>query len=154
MASWNLDFPDDFLKDFLEDKPEFFFTDMVNAALPILEQNMRSELANHADTGDMCRGIKGYYRVRRDKNNGMLHVAEVVISGNSTHTYGKNKYTVSNALKAIWLENGTVKQPARPFLEKVVKKSEPAVIAELEKVYDRRLKGVVPSLPVTWEGMI
>lgn len=77
------------------------------------------------------------------------YVLTVVPKGNSKNQYyavnGKGghytrKYPVSNALKAIWLENGiNGRQPARHFLERAAKGCEAEVNQKIQDVFNRKV---------------
>lgn len=68
--------------------------------------------------------------------------------GNSrTHYYHQDgrgghynrKYPVSNALKAIWLENGTYRQTAKPFLETASRSCEAEVTDIITKTFHEKV---------------
>lgn len=76
------------------------------------------------------------------------YVLTVTPKGNSNkHYYHQNgkgghykrKYPVSNALKAIWLENGTYRQPAKHFLEKASKSCEGEVNKRITDVFHKKV---------------
>lgn len=136
MAEWNLDFPEDFLGDLITSDSEELCKELIDQALPIVEANMRKEFQSHIDTGALARSVKAT-KAKKAKNG--FIIGQVVPKGTSSHTYGGKKYKVTNALKAIWLENGTVKQPARPWLNKVLTASEEQVAKKMQEIYEQKV---------------
>lgn len=146
MARMEIDFPEDMLGDLLDQDTEELCREMVDAAVPIMEESLKKEIRSvigHGGDSELERSIKGN-TAKVSKNNAVI--AFVGPKGNSSHHYyggakKDRKYRVSNALKAIWLNYGRIGQPARPFLNRATKNAERAVQAKMQEVYDRRTGG-------------
>lgn len=66
--------------------------------------------------------------------------------GYSTHYFygGKNhnrKYKLSNAAKVIFLEYGTSREPARPFITKATNSAKEEVLRKMQEIYERKVGG-------------
>jgi HK97 gp10 family phage protein len=126
---------------------------MLNEATPILRKNLQTKVENdysrsgrriayikkeglfgvktgeYTQTGAMRSGIR-MSRSRKIKNGGFY--AKVYFSG-------YDEKGVSNAEKAVYAEYGTSKQPARPFITKVVNDSTPDVLEKMQDVFNREM---------------
>lgn len=129
MANWNLDFPDDFLGELLNTDSEALCENMINEALPVVKTSMERVFASHVNTGALAKSVK-ISKAKAAKNGGVI--------GN-VNPKGKGSDGVPNALKAIWLENGRVNQPAQPWLSKVVAESEASALKIMQDVYDKKV---------------
>lgn len=145
MAQMEIDFPEDLLGGLLSQDTEELCREMVDAAVPIMEECMKKEVRSvigHGGDSELVKSIKGS-RARVSRNNAVISF--VGPKGNSSHHYGgakKNrKRKVSNALKAVWLNYGRRGQPARPFLNRATKNAEKKVLEKMQEVYDRRTGG-------------
>ena len=124
---------------------------MIDEALPILERNVKSEVAKvsqagrvitytytsksgkvikatRKQTGDLLKSIK----LSKAKKNKYGYYASV-------QPTGKDKKGVRNMEKMVYLEYGTTKQPARPTLTKAIKDSEKAVLGKMQEVFNREV---------------
>jgi len=102
---------------------------MIDEAMPILEKNLKSELAGHKRTSDMLDSVK---KTKAGKNKyGYFAVVRPT---------GVDSKGVRNMEKLAWLEYGSSKQPARPILTKAIKDSEPAVLDKMQEVFEREVQ--------------
>lgn len=132
MAKFNFDISDDFLKE-LGSMAEVdkYAPQMIEEALPILEQKVKQETAKHKKTGDMYKSIKKS-KVKKSKYDGYY----ATVSPTGTDSNG-----VRNIEKMIYLEYGTSSQPATPVLTKAVNDSEEAVLEKMQEVFEREVGG-------------
>lgn len=145
MASFDVDFPDDFLKDLFETDADDICQEALKEAAPILEQSMKETLKadNHELSGELIKSIKTKKPQKAKNGAWMVHVRPTGYSAvNSYSVKGKGnsirKYKVSNALKAIWIEYGVNgRQPARPFLTRTVNEVRSASMQKMQEVYNR-----------------
>lgn len=129
------------------------FDEIAQAALkeaaPVLEQATKEACQSViAHSGD-SELVNSWKKTKPKKTkDGDAFVVNVTPKGNSKNQYygtdGKGghtnrKYPVSNALKAIWLENGTHRQPAKHFLERAAKSCEAQVNRKIEEVVKRKV---------------
>lgn len=147
MATFAVDFPEDFLKQLLQTDAEEIITEALTQAAPCLESEMKETLKkdNHELSGELIRSIKA---TKPKKATNEAWIVNVRPTGYSkVHSYtahgkggNKRKYNVSNALKMIWIEYGVSgRQPARPFLTRVVNKTRESVMKKMQEVYDRKV---------------
>ncbi|MCD7736963.1 MAG: hypothetical protein LUI07_08410 [Lachnospiraceae bacterium] len=105
----------------------------VNAAVPTLEASISASAAQSASrgysTGAMARSIKG----GKAKINNYGVYAAVTIKGTDSNE-------TRNGEKAAYLEYGTSKQPARPFMRRGVKAAEGAAQAAMEQVVEQEIR--------------
>ena len=145
MASFELDFPEDFLKDLLKTDVSDICEEALKEAAPLLEQSMKETLrkGNHELSGELINSIKTNKPKQAKNGAWMVHVRPTGYSSiNSYSVKGKGnsirKYKVSNALKAIWIEYGVNgRQPARPFLTRTVNEVRSASMQRMQEVYNR-----------------
>lgn len=146
MAQMEIDFPDDLLGGLLDQDTEELCREMVDAAVPIMEDSLKKEVTSvigHGGDSELVKSIKGS-KAKMSRNNAVI--AFVGPKGNSSHFYygGRKKdrkIRVSNVLKAVWLNYGRRGQPARPFLNRATMNAEKAVVAKMQEVYNRKTGG-------------
>lgn len=155
MGKFDFEIPDDFIEQLgrLADIDNVA-PKMLNEAAPILRDAIKTKVKNdysskgrkiryiksegmfkpkygeYTQTGSLLKGVR-MSRSRKIKDGGFY--AEVYFSG-------KDEKGVPNAAKAVWLEYGTSKQYARPFIKKVVKDNEQKVIRKMQEVFEREVK--------------
>lgn len=139
MAKFDFNIPDDFLKGILQCDSEELCKEMLTEAAPELEEEMKKELANHNETGDLQKSIRaGKPFINK---NGFWQITISPRGYSKNHYYGgKNHnrvYKLSNAAKAIFLEYGTSHQPARPFLSKTTNNANSNVIKIMQETFER-----------------
>lgn len=103
---------------------------MIDEAIPILLDNVKSETAQHKQTGDMYRSIK---KTKAGKTNKGGYYATV-------RPTGKDRKGIRNMEKMAWLEYGTSKFDAKPILTKAIKDSENAVLNKMQEVFEREVQ--------------
>jgi len=103
---------------------------MIDEAIPVLERNVKNEVAKHKVSGDMYVSIKAS-KAKRAKNG--AYIANV-------YPKGVDSKGVRNMEKMAYLEYGTKKQSPKPVLTKALKDSESAVYAKMQEVFDREVK--------------
>ena len=110
-----------------------------------LEAEIRSK---HNDTGDLAASI--YLKVY--KNTDGVWVAWAYPEGRARKkrskgkVYARSKHntmssgrTLYNTDKLWWIEHGTSKQPARPFMDAMIKNIEGKVISRMQEVFEREV---------------
>lgn len=97
---------------------------MVDAGLEVLEKGVRDGYSRHRRSGDLVNSIK--VKKGRKTNNG--YYGYVAPEGND----GRG---VRNVDKAVYLENGTWKQPSTPVVGPAVAGCESQVVSAMEKKY-------------------
>lgn len=102
---------------------------MIDEAMPILERNLKSELAKHKRTGDMLKSVKKT-KAGKTKNGGYYAVVRPT---------GKDSKGVRNMEKLAHAEYGTKKQPPTPILTKAIKDSEKDVLDKMTEVFNREV---------------
>lgn len=130
MARFDFAIPDDFIKQLgrLADVDKYA-PQMINEALPILENHVKSEVGKHVASGDLARSIK-VSKAKKTKNGGYIA---------SVHPAGTDSKGVRNMEKMVYLEYGTSKQGATPVLTKAIKDSEPAVMKKMQEAFNREV---------------
>ena len=143
--SLNFHLPEDYMLNLLQ---EDFYTlgeDMIEAALPVLLNSIKSHLAGviRNGTGELISNVVDC-DPRRSRTNALI--ATVYVKGVSkNHYYGSTtharQYEVSNALKAIWLNYGNAHQTERPWLQPAVKACMNEVYEIMQKKYEELTSG-------------
>lgn len=131
MGKFSFNIPDDFIKQLgkLSDI-DSIAPQMIDEAMPILAENLKSELAKHKRTGDMLDSVKKT-KAGKTKNGGYFAVVRPT---------GKDRKGVRNMEKLAHAEYGTKKQPPTPILTKAIKDSEKAVLSKMQEVFEREIK--------------
>jgi len=131
MGKFDFQIPDSFLKQLgkLSDV-ERIAPKMIDEAMPILERNLKAELAKHKRTGDMVNSVR---KTKAGRNKyGYFAVVRPT---------GKDRKGVRNMEKLAHAEYGTSKQPPTPILTKAIKDSENAVLDKMQEVFEREVNG-------------
>lgn len=102
---------------------------MIDEAIPILLENVKSEAAYHKRSEDMYKSIKSTKAGKSSKGGYYATVRPT----------GIDKKGVRNMEKMAWLEYGRKGQGATPVLTKALKDSESAVYAKMQAVFDREV---------------
>lgn len=102
---------------------------MIDEAIPILERNVKQEVARHTRTGDLYRSIKTT-KAKMAKDGSFSA---------SVQPTGTDSKGVRNMEKLVYLEYGTKKQQATPVLTKAIKDSKPAVMQKMQEVFEREV---------------
>lgn len=146
MAQMEINFPEDMLNGLLNADAEDLCKQMIDSAAPIMEESMKKEMRSviqHSGDSELVDSVKTS-KAKRAKNGAII--AFTGPKGNSENYYYRNgkkgrKISVSNVLKAIWLNYGRVGQPARPFLTKAVNNAHQKVMEKMQQTYDQLTGG-------------
>lgn len=150
MGKFDFQIPDDFLKQLgkLADVDRIA-PKMLNEALPILEKNVKREVAKVSESGRVITYTytdkKGKTRTAKRKQTGDLLKSIKMSKANknkygyyaSVRPTGKDSKGVRNMEKLVYLEYGTSKQSPTPTLTKAIKDSESAVLNKMQEVFER-----------------
>lgn len=101
---------------------------MLEAATPTLENAVQKHAAVHHVSGDMQSSMKA----SKPKKTGDGHSVAVRPTGTDRHG-------VRNVDKAAYVEFGTSKQKASPFLSPAVNESEEEVCRVMQEVFEREV---------------
>lgn len=101
---------------------------MLEEAAPILEKAVKKRAGEHRDTGALEESIKA----SKARKNGNAYSISICPTG-------KDKKGVRNMEKAVYLEYGTSRQKATPFISPAVRESEAAVLEKMQEVFDREV---------------
>ena len=128
MASFDVNGLNDLMKDldFMEKKR--IAPIMLEEAAPILEKAMKKKAGAHRNTGALEESIKA----SKARKNGNAYSISICPTG-------KDKKGVRNMEKAVYLEYGTSRQEATPFISPAVRESEAAVLEKMQEVFDREV---------------
>lgn len=102
---------------------------MIDEAIPILEDSVKRETAQHKFTGDLHRSIKRT-KAKMTKSGGFYAAVLPV---------GKDSKGVSNMQKMAYLEYGTSKQNATPVLTKAINDSQNSVEKRMQQTFEREM---------------
>lgn len=110
---------------------------MIDAAIPILEKNVKSEVASKPiksekdrTKGEMLASIKKT-KAKQTKNGGFYA---------SVRPTGTDSKGVRNMEKMVYAEYGTSKQDPTPMLTKAIKDSESPVLNKMQEVFNREVE--------------
>lgn len=102
---------------------------MVDSAVPVMEEALRSEITAAASKGYATGALASSVKGTKIKINQYGVYAAVLVTG----TDGKG---VRNAEKLAYMEYGTTRQAPRPVVQKAVNKSEAKCIKKMQEVLD------------------
>ncbi|MDE7184334.1 MAG: HK97 gp10 family phage protein [Lachnospiraceae bacterium] len=145
MAAFELDFPDDFMKQLFQTDSAEICMKALEEAAPILEEEMKNAIRadGHELSGELINSIKATKPKKTSNGAYIVSVRPTGYSKINSYSVKKNgkklrKYPVSNALKMIWIEYGVNgRQPARPFMTKVMNSVRTAAMNKMQVVYNR-----------------
>lgn len=129
--NFNFEFPPDLIRQFEQlGAIDDYAPKMLDAAMPIIEKNVKAEIAPHRETGAMEASIKPT-KAKKTKNGGFYAVVRPT---------GVDKNGVRNMEKLAYLEFGTVKQPASPVLTKAINNSRQPVREKMQEVFEEEVR--------------
>lgn len=141
-----MELPEDLITSLLRLEDEDFEIECLEVIQDDLVDSVKKELSKHDLTGDLVRSVKAK-AITKNKNTDGYHVTAMP-TGYSKNTYnyfskkkGIRKYKVTNVAKAVWLEYGTSKQSAKPWLDKARKNVEPIVTQKWQELINKRIGG-------------
>lgn len=149
MSEFEVEFPEDFLSEFLNADFDEIAEEALKEAVPVLEKSMKercAEVVRHEGDSELVSSIKAGKPTRTKTDAWIANVKPTGYSKTKVyHREGKKKqrtYPVSNALKAIWKEYGIPgKQAPQPFLQAATNAAENAVVEKMQEVYNRMVDG-------------
>ena len=104
--------------------------DMVKAGQKVMKKSIQNAAQKHVKTGSMAKSIKCSKSTINRSGDAVGRVK----------FYGKDKNGMQNWYKGIWIEYGTKKQPAQPFVRPAIKSCESSVRAAMQKVFDIKVR--------------
>ena len=123
MASLNISFdPEEILKK--GEHSEEMLLRMIKAGQEVMADSIRSSASKYKDTGDMKNSIKATKPVINKEGNPVGRVKFV----------GDDRKGMSNSAKAMWLEYGTTKRSATPFVRPAIEGSKNAIYSAMKKI--------------------
>lgn len=131
MADFNVNGLDDLMSDLNMLDAEKIAPAMLEESVPILENNVKSRIAAHKDTGALLESVKSTKAKRTGEGYSI-----------TVRPTGKDKKGIRNMEKACYLEFGTSKQTATPVISPAVRESEEAVAEKMQEVFDREVKKI------------
>lgn len=134
MGAFNVNMPDDFLDRYNFKEEEL--VDAVASASPILEDSMKKSIQSvlgHSGDSAMINSVKRNKPVKTRTD-----AIESWVGPSGIDSKGRKK-PIRNIEKAVYLNYGTVKQPARPWLAKSINDSESLIQQKLQDKLEERL---------------
>ena len=149
MALFDVEFPEDFLRELLDTEFGEIAEEALREAAPVLENKMKTEarrVIDHEGDSEMAESFEPSdpKKTKTDawivnvtpRGQSSVKVYTAKYKGKRTH----RKYKVSNALKAIWKEYGIPgRQAARPFITASINASKKEVLEHMQEVYNRKV---------------
>ena len=111
----------------------------LNKAAPILKRSVEETLSSH---GELSKHVKAYKA--KKASNGVI-IAGATFKGEVKSGWLKDKKMAASTA-AFWLEYGTEKQPARPWMDKSVNKVESEVLDCIQEAHDEAVTKLGLSL--------
>ena len=131
MAKIRMDGFDDVIRDLTSLDVDRMTEEMIEAAEPVMVNNLKAWSARHYVDGDMYNSIKST-GVKKNSSGKYLVVRPT----------GKDKDGVRNMEKMAYLEYGTAHQKATPVLTPAVKESEGTIESKFESIFNKYLEKV------------
>ena len=152
MAEWQVEIPNDFLKELLQTDSEQLCMDMLNEAAPLLEESMKKEVSSairHKDrsTGELIDSISARKATKCVNGAFLVFVGPkgysrnyyVARNGHNVKTH--RKYKMSNAFKLMIIEYGLHNQPAIPTIQRATNAVESKALQLMQDFYDKKVGG-------------
>lgn len=127
-----------------------FCEEALNESASVLESSMKQTArasVMHEGESEMVNSIKASKPKRAKTNVWIVNIGPRGYSKTKIYTAKakgvrtNRKYSVSNALKAIWKEYGIPgRQPAQPFMQQATNKCESRVLDIIQKKFDEKVK--------------
>ena len=139
MANMTVNMPD-FLDELILSDDDM--REIVNAAAPEAEKEVRkaiSQSISNPEDSELVRSVKAYKTKKKRKGNG--YVCFIGPSGTSKkRPDGSSRKPVRNMEIAMYLNYGTVKEKARPWLDKAARNADDACAKKMQEEYEKRVK--------------
>lgn len=131
--SFNFDLDDSFMNELTKlgdsSKMQDITSKMLSKGSEPVKKEWEKEMSKHVVTHSLVDSIKTS-KPKQTRNGGL---------GVAVFPSGTDSKGVRNAEKAVYLENGTYKQAAQPFLQKIKDNTENDVINIMQKVFDEEI---------------
>ena len=141
MGKFDFEVDQDFVKKLLElSDPDEYVPQILDSAIPILEESVKSELSKHKRTSQLINSVK---KTKASKSpNGGYFVCVRPTGKSDSYIDGKGvlrkyKVPVRNMEILAHLEYGTSKQKPTPILTKAYKDSYNEVMAKMQEEFGK-----------------
>ena len=141
MGKFDFEIDQDFVKKLLElSDPDEYVPQILDSAIPILEESVKSELSKHKRTSQLINSVK---KTKASKSpNGGYFVCVMPTGKSDSYIDGKGvlrkyKVPVRNMEILAHLEYGTSKQKPTPILTKAYKDSYNSVMAKMQEEFGK-----------------
>ena len=141
MGKFDFEIDQDFVKKLLElSDPDEYVPQILDSAIPILEESVKSELSKHKRTSQLINSVK---KTKASKSpNGGYFVCVRPTGKSESYLDGKGvlrkyKVPVRNMEILAHLEYGTSKQKPTPILTKAYKDSYNSVMAKMQEEFGK-----------------
>ena len=141
MGKFDFEVDQDFVKKLLElSDPDEYVPQILDSAIPILEESVKSELSKHKRTSQLINSVK---KTKASKSpNGGYFVCVMPTGKSDSYIDGKGvlrkyKVPVRNMEILAHLEYGTSKQKPTPILTKAYKDSYNEVMAKMQEEFGK-----------------
>ena len=141
MGKFDFEIDQDFVKKLLElSDPDEYVPQILDSAIPILEESVKSELSKHKRTSQLINSVK---KTKASKSpDGGYFVCVRPTGKSDSYLDGKGvlrkyKVPVRNMEILAHLEYGTSKQKPTPVLTKAYKDSYNSVMAKMQEEFEK-----------------
>lgn len=141
MGKFDFEIDQDFVKKLLElSDPDEYVPQILDSAIPILEESVKSELSKHKRTSQLVNSVK---KTKASKSPNGGYFVCVRPTGKSDSYLDRNgvlrkyKVPVRNMEILAHLEYGTSKQKPTPILTKAYKDSYNSVMAKMQEEFEK-----------------
>ena len=152
MAMFDMEFPDDFMRELMGTDFDEIAKDMLQEAAPLLQESLKVSAKKevlHEGESEMVDSIKPSIPKKTKTEAWIVNVGpkgysdtKIYTAKNSKGVKTKRKYKVSNAVKAIWKEYGIEgRQAPRPFIQNATNNAQKAVMDSMQESYNRKVGG-------------
>lgn len=105
--------------------------DMIKAGQKVMLKAIKDAAKKHVVTGALAQSPKATWpRINKDG-----------VAVGYVRFYGDDENGMANWAKAMWIEYGTVKQDAAPFVRPAIQSCQNSINDAMQKVFDERIKG-------------
>lgn len=133
--------PDDMFGDLIRKADDNTLKQIVNHVAPTLVNNMKASMRskiNHPGESKLVNSIKATKAKATKTNAIMSYVRPTGTDSTRSDTGGTRKKPIRNMEKAIYMNYGTVKDSARPWLEPAINSSDGPIQEALKEEFEKR----------------
>lgn len=132
--------PDDMFGDLIRNTSDDQLKAIVDSVAPTLVDSMKTSMSNvvkHEGESKMVNSIKAT-KAKATKTDAIMSFVRPTGTDNKRSDGSQRTKPIRNMEKAIYMNYGTVKEPARPWLEPAINKADAKIQNALQQEFEKR----------------